>query len=50
MPKFFHGGHYDDEPDTVPSRLGELTPGDILLLHADFERKQRESAQTEASK
>lgn len=25
MPKFFHGGHYDDEPDTVPSRLGELT-------------------------
>lgn len=25
MPKFFHGAHYDDEPDTVPSRLGELT-------------------------
>ena len=25
MPKFFDGGHYDDEPDTVPSRLGELT-------------------------
>ena len=25
MPKFFHVGHYDDEPDTVPSRLGELT-------------------------
>lgn len=25
MPKFFHGRHYDDEPDTVPSRLGELT-------------------------
>lgn len=25
MPKFFDGDHYDDEPDTVPSRLGELT-------------------------
>lgn len=25
MSKFFHDGHYDDEPDTVPSRLGELT-------------------------
>jgi hypothetical protein len=25
MPKFFDGGHYDDEPDTVPSHLGELT-------------------------
>jgi hypothetical protein len=25
MPKFFHGGHYDAEPDTVPSHLGELT-------------------------
>lgn len=25
MPKFFDGDQYDDEPDTVPSRLGELT-------------------------
>jgi hypothetical protein len=25
MPKSFSSQRYDDEPDTVPSRLGELT-------------------------
>ena len=35
MPKFFHGGHYDDEPDTVPSRLGELT------LRSRLEREEQ---------
>lgn len=30
MSKFFHTGRHDDAPDTVPSRLGELTLRDRL--------------------
>ncbi|MGJ7521770.1 hypothetical protein ACSFA0_14890 [Variovorax sp. LT1P1] len=35
MSKFFHTGRHDDAPDTVPSRLGELS------LRARLERQEQ---------
>lgn len=35
MSKFFTAGRYDDEPDTVPSRL------DALTLHSRLERREQ---------
>lgn len=35
MSKFFPRGHYDDEPDTVPSRL------DALTLHSRLEQREQ---------
>ncbi|MGJ7490247.1 hypothetical protein [Variovorax sp. ZT4R33] len=35
MSKFFPRGRYDDEPDTVPSRL------DALTLHSRLEQREQ---------
>ena len=35
MSKFFHVGRHHDDPDTVPSRLGELT------LRSRLERQEQ---------